>query len=157
MNMAKDERNFDGKIYLASDHAGLALKEFIQNKLSERGYVAVDMGPHELEPDDDYPDIIRPAAEKVAGDKHARGIVFGMSGQGEAIAANRVKGVRAALYVGGPDEIIRLVREHNNANMLSLGAHFLDPEDAWKVVYKFLGVNFPGEARHERRIKKLDD
>lgn len=154
--MSTQERNFDGTIYLAADHAGLALKEFIQNKLSAHGYVAVDMGPHERDPDDDYPDIIRPAAEKVAGDKHARAIIFGMSGQGEAMAANRVKGVRAVVYAGGSPEIIRLAREHNNANVLSLGAHFVEPEDAWHVVYQFLGMYFPGEARHERRIKKLD-
>lgn len=155
--MSKDECNFDGTIYLASDHAGFALKEFIENKLSSCGYNAVDVGPHECDPDDDYPDIIRPAVKKVAEDVHSRGIIFGMSGQGEAMVANRIKGVRAALFVGGSDEIVRLAREHNDANVLSIGAHFVEPEEAWQTVRHFLGVCFPGDERHVRRIKKIDE
>lgn len=155
--MSKDECNFDGIVYLASDHAGYALKEYIQDKLSSCRYKVVDVAPHEHDPDDDYPDTIRPAAEKVAQDVHSRGVIFGMSGQGEAMVANRVKGVRAALFTGGSDEIIRLAREHNDANILSIGAHFVEPEEAWQATRYFLGVCFPGDDRHVRRIKKIDD
>lgn len=154
--MSNDECNFTGKVYLASDHAGLALKEYIQNQLSARGCIAIDLGPHEMTPDDDYPDIIRPAAEEVAKDKHARAIIIGGSGQGEAMVANRIKGVRASVYYGGDIEMIRTTREHNDSNVLSLGARFMDPEEAWKAVNKFLSTAFPGENRHERRIKKID-
>jgi ribose 5-phosphate isomerase B len=154
---SKQQRNFDGHVYLVSDHAGFALKEFIEDKLAELGYKVVDMGPHEHDPEDDYPSLIRPAAEKVAGDPHGRGIIFGKSGQGEAMVANRVKKVRAAVYYGGPIELVKLAREHNNATVLSLGAGFLTPDDAWEAVHLFLGTAFSGADRHERRIKMIDN
>lgn len=163
---SKRQRNFDGTVYLASDHAGYALKEFIEDKLAELGYTVKDMGPHEHDPEDDYPGLIRPAAEALAADPHGRAIIFGKSGQGEAVVANRVKHVRAAVYYGPASaeasdghrahEIVRLAREHNNANALSLGAGFLSPEEAWDAVYLFLGAAFSGADRHERRIRAID-
>lgn len=154
--MSDDTCKFTGKVYLASDHAGLSLKEFIQNKLSARGCIVIDLGPHELVPDDDYPDIIRPAAEHVGKEKGTRAVIIGGSGQGEAMVANRVKGARAIVFYGGDLEIIKTAREHNDANVLSLGARLIEPEEAWQAVNKFLSVPFPGETRHERRIKKID-
>ena len=110
------------KIYLASDHAGYKLKGFLTEYLVKLGFNVEDCGAHDMNPSDDYPDFIIPAARKVAGDSDAKGIIMGGSGQGEAIAANRVKGVRAVVYYDGPLEIIKLSRSHNNANILSLGA-----------------------------------
>ena len=107
------------KIYLASDHAGFELKQFLGEHLLQLGFSVEDCGAHELNPSDDYPDFIIPAAQKVAGDSNAKGIIMGGSGQGEAIAANRVKGVRAVVYYDGPIDIVKLSRSHNNANILS--------------------------------------
>lgn len=105
---------------------------------------------------DDYPDFIVPVAKEVAKNKNARGIIFGASGQGEAIVANRVKGVRVALYYGGNMEIVRLSRTHNNANILSLGARFLPKDEAIKAVKLWLNTDFRNEERHIRRINKID-
>lgn len=151
------QRNYDGPVHLASDHAGYALKEFLQDKLSALGYTVVDDGAHDLDPLDDYPDMVRPAAEAVAKDKHARGIIIGKSGEGEAMVANRIEGVRAAVYTGGDLEIIKLAREHNDANVLSLGADFVEPEAAWEAVHLFLGIAFSGDNRHVRRIHEIDE
>lgn len=145
-------------IYLASDHAGFQLKEEIKAFLKENRIEFQDMGPKEYDKKDDYPDFVIPAAKKVAEnpDKN-RGLIFGSSGQGEAIAANKVKGIRAALFYGGPEEIITLSRTHNNANVLSIGARFVDTELAKKVIRLWLAIPFPKEERHVRRIKKLSD
>jgi len=143
------------KIYLASDHAGVALKRFLSEKLSEQGYSAVDLGPQEVIPEDDYPDMVIPCAEKVVTDG-ALGIVIGGSGQGEAIAANRVPGARAIVWYGGSLDIVRLGREHNDANLLSLGARFIGEEEALEAATLFLKTAFTGEERHVRRIAKLD-
>lgn len=145
------------KIYLASDHAGFELKEALIPYLSERGFVVEDLGPGTLEPADDYPDYIMPLALKVVGEKGSFGIVVGMSGQGEAMAANRVRGARAAVYVGGPKDILSLSRMHNDANILSLGTRFLSPGEAKEAVLAWLQTPFSGEERHIRRIKKLDN
>src|SRR3989338_1801332 len=108
-------------IFLGSDHAGFQLKEKIKKYLQERGETIQDLGAFELNEEDDYPDFVGPVAEAVANDpERSRGIVLGGSGQGEAIAANRFKGVRAALYYGGDKEIVRLSSAHNNANVLAL-------------------------------------
>lgn len=145
------------KIYLGADHAGFELKEKIQTFLEAEGYAVEDCGDLVYEKTDDYPDFIGKVAAAVARDPEgSRGIVFGWSGQGEAIVANRYKGVRAALYAGGSEEIVTLSREHNNANILSLGAHFVDDEHAKHVVKLWLDTPYPGEERHERRIKKID-
>ncbi|MFZ1987888.1 MAG: RpiB/LacA/LacB family sugar-phosphate isomerase [Minisyncoccia bacterium] len=143
-------------IYLASDHAGFALKEALKQYLSGLGYHMEDMGALVLDPEDDYPDFVRLAAHRVATDEDSRGIILGKSGQGEAMAANRIKGARAAVYYGGNEDIPRLAREHNNANILSLGAGFLSEEEAKRAVDIFLATEFSGESRHLRRIAKLD-
>lgn len=143
------------KIYLATDHAGFALKEAVKRHLTAAGHEVVDLGAAELEPEDDYPDYILPAAAAVARDPAGRGIIFGGSGQGEAMAANRVPGVRAAVFYDGPDEIVRLSRRHNAANILSLGARFLTTNRACQVIDLWLHEAFEG-GRHQRRIAKLD-
>lgn len=148
---------FSGTLYLASDHAGFALKEFLEQKLVAAGVTVEDLGAPSLNPDDDYPDFIEPAAEKVAGDPEARAIILGKTGEGEAIDANRTIGVRAAVYNGGELEIVTLAREHNDANILSLGAGFITEGEAWEAVKIFLTTPFSGDERHMRRIAKLDD
>ena len=143
------------KIYLASDHAGFELKQFLGEHLLQLGFSVEDCGAHEMNPLDDYPDFIIPAAQKVAGDSNAKSIIMGGSGQGEAIAANRVKGVRAVVYYDGPIDIVKLSRSHNNANILSIGARFITPEKAAEAVDIWLKEPFEGE-RHKIRIEKLD-
>jgi ribose 5-phosphate isomerase B len=109
-----------------------------------------------MDPLDDYPDFIIPAAQKVASDPNSKGIIMGGSGQGEAIAANRIKGARAVVYYGGPIEIIKLSRMHNNANILSFGSRFITHEKAAEAVDLWLSEPFEG-GRHQQRIEKLDN
>jgi len=161
------------KVYFASDHAGFEIKNqllaFVRDEL---GMEVEDCGAFELNKDDDYPAIMANAARKLAADEHAgldnRGIIAGASGQGEAIVANRFKGVRCALYYGKASkdqtditgrtlDIIASVREHNNANMLSLGLRFMDFDEAKEVVRMFLSTPFPAEERHARRVKQIDE
>lgn len=159
-------------IYLGTDHAGFAFKEEVKKVLMEKGYRVEDCGAYELNPDDDYPDFVGKAAQCVSEDPENRcGIVFGGSGQAEMMVANKYKGVRCGLFytpaipvtaadVNGressdPFEIVRLTREHNNANMLSLSARFLRGEDAIKAVLLWLETPFPGDERHVRRIEKI--
>ena len=144
------------KILLASDHAGFTLKEFLSNHLIQLGYNVEDCGAYEMDSTDNYPDFIIPAAWKVSSDSESRGIIMGGSGQGEAIAANRIQGVRAAVYYDGPIDIIKLSRSHNNANILSLGARFISNEKAAEVVKMWLNEPFEG-GRHQKRIDKLDE
>jgi ribose 5-phosphate isomerase B len=145
------------RILIASDHAGYELKQLLAAWLKEEeDHEVEDLGPHTLEPEDDYPDYIMPLAQKVAQNKDIFGIVLGFSGQGEAMAANRVKGARAAVYYGGSEELLRLTREHNNANILSLGAQFLTPMEAKEAIIVWLSTDFTGAPRHVRRIEKLD-
>lgn len=161
------------KVYIATDHTGYILKntlvDYVRDVLL---YEVEDLGAHTLNPDDDYPDLIRPCAQKVASENEALGIVIGGSGQGEAMAANHVKGVRAAVFYGqaratgavdaegAPSldgyDIVRLAREHNDANILSLGARFVTDEDAREAVRIFLETPFTGADRHARRIAKMD-
>ena len=143
------------KIYLASDHAGFELKQFLSKHLSKLEFSVEDCGAYKMNPSDDYPDFIFPAAQKVAGDSNAKGVIMGGSGQGEAIAANRVKGVRAVVYYDGPIDIVKLSRSHNNANILSFGARFITPEKAAEAVDMWLKEPFEG-GRHKIRIDKLD-
>ena len=143
------------KIYLATDHAGFELKNFLKEYLISKGYNVEDCGAYKYDPLDDYPDFIIAASEKVANDQSAKGIIIGGSGQGEAMAANRIKGVRAAVYYDGPIDIVKLSRLHNNANILSLGARFLSVERATEILNIWLEEKFEGE-RHENRINKLD-
>lgn len=145
-------------IYLASDHRGFELKEKIKFWLSEWGFEYKDCGAFEYDENDDYPDFVKKAAEAVANDpEHSRGIILGMSGQGEAMAVNRHKGARASVFYGGSEEIIKLSREHNNANVLSLAAGFLDEETAKNAIKLWLETSFTGEERHKRRIEKIDN
>ena len=143
------------KIYFASDHAGFQLKNYLKEQLNEDGYDIEDCGAFDFEPLDDYPDFIIPAAKKIANLPESRGIIVGGSGQGEAMAANRIQGVRAAVYYDGPLDIVKLSRSHNNANILSLGARFISDQKALKIVKLWLAEEFEG-GRHEHRINKLD-
>lgn len=145
------------KIYLGSDHAGFELKEKVKPFLNELGHEYVDLGPQVYDSNDDYPDFIKPVAEAVSRENEALGIVIGKSGQGEAMCANRIRGVRAALYYGGNLELVKLSREHNDANVLSLSAGFLSTEEALSAVKLFLSTSFSEEERHIRRIAKLDE
>ena len=144
------------KIHLATDHAGLDLKEKVKLYLSDLNYEVIDHGAYEYDALDDYPDFIFPCANAVSNDPESKGIILGGSGQGEAMAANRVKGVRAAVFYNGPDEIIKLSRQHNNANILSLGARFMSEEEMYKTIEVWLSTDFES-GRHQRRIEKLDE
>ena len=143
-------------IYLGADHAGFQLKEEIKEHLISRGSEVEDMGTHELNEEDDYPDFVLPVAEKVAADPSSKGIIFGGSGQGEDIVADKVKGIRSAVYYGGPLDIVKLSREHNDANVLSLGARFLNSQEAKEAVKLWLETEFEG-GRHERRVNKISE
>lgn len=144
------------KIALGADHAGFALKENIKAFLEELGHEVTDFGAYELDPDDDYPDFVLPAVWAVADGTAERALIFGGSGQGEAMAANRVKGIRAAVFYGGVEDVICLSREHNDANVLSLGARFIGEDEAHHVVGEWLRIAFTKEERHARRNAKLD-
>jgi len=142
-------------IYIASDHAGFHLKKQLIQYLKVKGYEVEDMGVFELDEADDYPDLIYPCVKKVAANEDSLGIVIGGSGQGEAIVANKVKGIRAAVYNGGnPTQIGKLAKEHNNANVLSLGARLVSPDDAKRAVTSWLDAKFEG-GRHQRRVEKI--
>lgn len=145
-----------GIIFLASDHAGFKLKEKIKNQLILNGKAIYDFGPHSFDSQDDYPDFIIPCAKKVAKTKDAIGIILGGSGQGEAIAANKIKGIRAATIYHYDKKAIKLSREHNNANMISLGARFLTEDQALEAVDLFLKTGFSNEQRHKRRLRKIE-
>jgi ribose 5-phosphate isomerase B len=146
------------KIFLSSDHAGFELKEQIKTYLVSVGNEVEDCGAFSYVEVDDYSDTIPPAIEKLLehGIESARAIVFGGSGQGEAIIANRYKGIRAGLYYGGNLDVIRLLREHNNANVLSLGARMMQFDEAKAAVEMFIETDFSNEERHTRRIVKID-
>ena len=144
------------KIHLATDHAGLGLKNSIKDYLIDNGHDVTDHGAYEYDALDDYPDFIFPCARAVASDPSSRGIILGGSGQGEAMAANRIKGVRAAVFYNGPNEIVKLSREHNNANILSLGARFMSEEEIHDIIKLWFDEPFEG-GRHQRRIEKLDE
>jgi len=144
------------KIYIGTDHAGFDLKQSLVPYLKELGFKVEDFGAQEYNKEDDYPDFITPVAEAVSKNPESRGVILGGSGQGEAIVANRFSGVRAAVYYGGTTEIVKLSREHNDANVLSLGARFLGEAEAKKTVELWLQTEFSGKERHQRRINKID-
>ena len=155
-----------GKILFASDHAGFELKNMLVAFVRELGYDVEDLGANELEPLDDYPDYVSLVARQVSNDpENTRGIILGGSGQGEAIVANRFPNVRAIVFYGQHESlnkraklnIVQLSREHNNANVLSLGVRFLEDFEAKIAVKDWLEAEFPGEERHVRRIKKIED
>lgn len=143
------------KIHLGTDHAGYNHKEAIKIFLEEQGLEVVDHGAFSLNEQDDYPDFIAPTAAAVAEDQESYGIIFGHSGQGEAMVANRIGGIRATVYYGGSADILLLSREHNAANILSIGAHFVSIEDTIDAVRVWLETPFSGEERHVRRLSKF--
>ena len=130
------------------------MKEHVKKFLLEKGFEIKDFGALEYDALDDYPDFIIPASKFVSKNKLI-GIIFGGSGQGEAIAANRIKGIRAVVFYNGPDDIIELSRMHNNANILSIGARFVDNHRAEEIINLWLSTTFE-EGRHQKRISKLD-
>lgn len=141
---------------MASDHAGFELKRVLAEFLRAQGNEVVDLGPEVLNSGDDYPDYMMPLAQRVVGEGGSFGIAIGGSGEGEAMAANRIQGARAAEYYGGALEVVKISREHNNANILSLGARFVDETQAKEAAALFIATPFSGEERHVRRIAKLD-
>lgn len=144
-------------VNVAADHAGLAHKDAVRAWLRGEGITVTDHGPLALEPTDDYPDYIGPAAAAVSADPmRQRAIVFGGSGQGEAMAANRFPYVRAAVFYGGPDEIVRLSREHNDANVLSIGARFVDIDTCKRLIWEWLHTAPRSEEKYARRNRKLE-
>lgn len=162
------------KIYIGSDHAGYDLKEKLKDYLSELKYEVQDSGPFVFDQNDDYPDYVKLVAEAVARNPEgSRGIVLGGGGQGEAMVCNRHKGVRAAVFYGprkakqavdisGREsadtyEGVRLAREHNNANVLSLATRFITEKEAQKALKIFLETEFSRDERHIRRINKIDN
>lgn len=140
------------KISLASDHAGYAYKEEIKKHLINKGHEVIDCGTHSTD-SCDYPIFAHAAAEKVASGEAKFGILVCSSGEGIAIAANKVKGVRAGIAYN--DDVARLMRQHNNANMISFGASFMALEDVLKRVDIFLNTEFEG-GRHERRVNEIE-
>ncbi len=144
-------------IHLATDHAGFAHKEAMKKYLEEKGYTVVDHGAYTLDTNDDYPDFVLPCAQAVAATEGDMGIIFGGSGEGEQMAANKIPGIRATEYYGGEKgaEILKLSREHNDANILSIGARFVSIEESIAAVQLWLDTVFSGEEKHERRIEKF--
>lgn len=159
-------------IALATDHAGFEQLKDLQFYLESAGHSCKNFGPADFVPDDDYPDFVVPAAKAVAAGECQMGIILGGSGQGEAMTANRIAGVRCAVFYGpavprkvvdaagrtshDPYEIVKLSRQHNDANMLSLAARFVSIEDMKQVIKLWLETSFSEEDRHKRRIAKLD-
>lgn len=143
------------RVYLGSDHAGLDLKQHLIARLAERGDDPVDIGPAALDPEDDYPPFCLHTAARVIADEGSLGIVLGGSGNGEQIVANKVSGIRAALAWN--EVTARLSRQHNDANILAIGARMHSAEEAWLITVAFLDTQFSGEARHRRRIQQVTD
>lgn len=142
-------------LFLATDHRGFALKEKIKTWLTEWSLEFVDCGAMSLNPDDDYPDYVAIAAAKVAQDPiNNRAIVLGGNGQGEAMVANRHPGVRAAVFYAANDEVVKMTREHDASNVLSLGASFISDDDAKHAIKLWFDTPFSEEPRHVRRLAK---
>jgi ribose 5-phosphate isomerase B len=143
------------RVYLGSDHAGYELKMHLVNHLIKQGHDVVDVGPHVYDPEDDYPAFCLNTGAKVVADQGSLGIVIGGSGNGEQIAANKIPGVRAALV--WRTEIAQLARQHNDANVISIGAREHTLDEATSFVDTFLVTPFSGNPRHARRIDQLAD
>lgn len=148
-------------VYLATDHAGFELKEKIKIYLeSKGGHDVYDCGALTLEPGDDYPALIARAAEKISYDSMhdpAYGIIFGGSGTGEAIVANRFAHVRAVPFSGGNLELIKLAREHDDANVLSIGARFVTEKEACQAIDLFFATPFSHDERHAERVIQIEE
>lgn len=144
-------------IYLATDHAGFSHKEAVRDWLSEEGYTVIDCGATIYDEGDDFPDYISKASRAVSENPQTNvAIVFGGSGEGEAMVANRYKGVRATVYYGGDESIITLSREHNDANVLSIGARFVSIEQTKKVINNWLQTPHSPDPKYHRRNIKID-
>lgn len=147
------------KLFLATDHAGFEHKNTLRDYLLEHnnhGYEVIDLGAFVLDETDDYPVYIGRAAQSVSMNPNRdRAIVFGGSGQGEAIVANKYAGVHATVYYGYDPSIIELARKHNNTNVLSIGARYVTEQDMIQVVEQWLVTPYPAEKRHERRIAMI--
>jgi ribose 5-phosphate isomerase B len=143
------------RVHLGSDHAGLELKNHLVGWLREQGHEPVDHGPYQYDAVDDYPVFCLRAAEGVVHDPGSLGVVIGGSGNGEQMAANKVKGVRSAL--AWSDETATLARQHNDANVLSVGGRMHTVEEMTRFIGIFLTTDFTGEERHVRRIAMLTD
>ncbi len=161
LKLADEAKNLDSghkkTIVLGADHAGFELKEHIKNFLRTKEYLVEDEGAFSYDEHDDYPKVCRIVAKRISGGGgNYLGLLFGGSGQGEAMTANRVLGVRATVFYGGSEDILKLSREHNDANILSLGARFMTAREAETAILLWLTTNFSGEDRHIRRVKKID-
>ena len=143
------------RIHIGSDHAGLELKAALVEYLQSKGHDVNDHGPHEYDAVDDYPDFCIPAAIATVADPSSLGIVLGGSGNGEQIAANKVKGVRAALVWS--IETAKLAREHNNANIIAVGGRMHEADFVKQLIDTFIATPFPGDERHQRRITKVSN
>ena len=141
------------RVYLASDHAGFDLKNFLMGRLAGQGHQTVDVGAHRYDDQDDYPPFCIEAGRRVVADPGSLGVVIGGSGNGEQIAANKVAGVRAALAWN--EDTARLARQHNDANVVAIGARMHDEMTAAMLVELFLTTGFSGAERHARRIAEL--
>ena len=145
------------RVHIAADHAGFGLKKYLVERLTKAGYEVVDHGADHYDPQDDYPGFCVACAKAVVTDEadgiEALGVVLGGSGNGEQLAANTVRGVRAALVTHL--DLATLARSHNDANVIALGARFTAPEFAWVLVRAFLNTPFSGEPRHVRRVQQL--
>jgi ribose 5-phosphate isomerase B len=142
-------------VYLGSDHAGYELKMLLVNHLFKQGYDVVDVGPHIYDPEDDYPAFCLHTGARVVADPGSLGIVIGGSGNGEQIAANKIEGVRSAL--AWKVEIAELARQHNDSNVLSIGAREHTLEEATSFAEAFLTTPFSGNERHARRIAEVSE
>lgn len=148
------------KIYVATDHAGFSLKEEVKKYLEDEGKEVYDCGALTLEPGDDYPSYMTQAATQVQKDamhEPSIAIIFGGSGQGEAIVANRFRHVRAIVYAGGNLELVKLGREHNDANVISIGARFVTFSEAVQAIKLFMETPFSHEERHADRIIQIEE
>ena len=143
------------RVHIGGDHAAYELKVHLVEHLLQQGYDVVDHGPDHLDPDDDYPVAVLRAATGVRGDEGSLGVVLGGSGNGEQIAANKVVGTRAALAYNL--DTARLGRQHNDANVIGIGARMHTSEEALEMVRLFLATPFSGDPRHARRIELLAD
>ena len=157
----KTKKKITGIVHLGADHAGFYLKEAIANYLRKLNYEVIDHGAHVYDKFDDYPDFISPVGRAVSDQPNGvKGIVFGGSGQGEAMVANQFPNVRAVVFYGNKifqnSDIIKLSRQHNDANVLSLGARFLTTSEAKQAVKTWLTTPFSEDYKHIRRIKKTE-
>lgn len=149
--------NFKPTIHLATDHAGLHHKDAVKVWLEGEGFTIVDHGSFVLDPLDDFTDTVAHASREVSkAPQTCRGIIFGGSGQGEAMVANRFKGVRATVFYGGDNSIITLSREHNDANVLSIGARFVTVDESKEVIWTWLHTEFSAEEKYQRRNDEID-